>query len=231
MIKTIDITGIKLDNYTVHESIMQLEKHMSENLFHTVAEVTMDTLLLAESDKRVRQALEALDDTIIADISILDATGKYTSQRRHEVENRTFFYELMKRLERNHKKVFLLGKTEDEITEIQIFLLEYFPRMQFAGKEAMENCVGELDAIVNEINAATPDTVISILPAPDQEYFLLDHRDKISAMLWYGMGNGKPVQKKSGILRAFFHALKKRRRTRSLEKRITSYEEQKEELK
>ena len=231
MIKTIDITGIELNNYTVHESIMLLEKHISGNLFHSVEEVTMDTLLLAENDERVRRALELLDDTVIAEISILDATGKHSAQRRHEVENHTFFYELMKRLERNHKNVFLLGKTEEELEEMKEFLLEYYPRMQFAGMEAMDNCVGELDAIVNEINAATPDAVVSILPSPEQEYFLVDHRDKISAVLWYGRGSGKPVHKKPGILPAFFHALKKRIRTRSLEKRITDYEGQKEDEK
>ncbi len=227
MIKTIDITGIKLDNYTMRESIMHLEKSMSQNLFHTVEEITMDTLLLAGNDERVKEAIEKLDDTIIAENGILTAAGKNSMQRQHEIENKAFFQELMRRLERNRKKVFLLGEKEKEVEEIYAFLTEDFPRMQFAGMAAMEDCTDEQDAIINEINAATPDAVISILPSPIQEYFLLDHRDKISALLWYGIGNKKPVHKKTG----FWDALKQKLRVIMLKKHITDYYEQKEDSK
>ena len=50
MIKTIDFAGIELDNYTVREMIMNIEKKMSDHGFHTIEEVNMDTLMMAESD-------------------------------------------------------------------------------------------------------------------------------------------------------------------------------------
>lgn len=46
MIKTIDFAGIELDNYTVREMIMNVEKDMSDHGFHTIEEVNMDTLML-----------------------------------------------------------------------------------------------------------------------------------------------------------------------------------------
>ena len=45
MIKTIDFAGIELDNYTVREMIMNVEKDMSDHGFHTIEEVNMDTLM------------------------------------------------------------------------------------------------------------------------------------------------------------------------------------------
>lgn len=51
MIKTIDFAGIELDNYTVREMIMNVEKDMSDHGFHTIEEVNMDTLMLAETDE------------------------------------------------------------------------------------------------------------------------------------------------------------------------------------
>ncbi len=221
MIKKIDIAGIQLDNYTVREAIMQVEKDLSNNVFNTLEEVNMNMLLLAETDARMRATLEKLDHTVISEVGILNAVGESSMQRKKEIEEHDFYFELMKRIERNHKTVFLLGKTQQEIETAQQTILEDFPKCQVVGAEAIENCVGAIDAIVNEINAATPDVIISILPTPDQESFLLENRDKLSANLWYGMGNEKIVKKKH----SFMYFIKKAISLHKLERTITSYEE------
>lgn len=104
MIKKIDIAGLQLDNYTVREMIMRVDRRISEKILTTIEEVNMDTLALAESDEEVKQSLEACDYTVIADEGILRAVSADTLQRRHEIEDHDFFYELFKRLERNDKK-------------------------------------------------------------------------------------------------------------------------------
>ena len=67
MIKTIDFAGIDLDNYTVREMIMNVEKDMSDHGFHTIEEVNMDTLMLAETDELVRKAIGFAEHTVIAE--------------------------------------------------------------------------------------------------------------------------------------------------------------------
>ena len=67
MIKKIDIAGLQLDNYTVREMLMRVDRRISEKILTTIEEVNMDTLALAESDEEVKQALEACDYTVIAD--------------------------------------------------------------------------------------------------------------------------------------------------------------------
>ena len=93
MIKKIDIAGLQLDNYTVREMLMRVDRRISEKILTTIEEVNMDTLALAESDEEVKQALEACDYTVIADEGILRAL------RRHLIEVHEFFYELFKGLE------------------------------------------------------------------------------------------------------------------------------------
>ena len=58
MIKTIDFAGIVLDNYSVRETIMNVEKNMSDQGFHTIEEVNMDTLMQAETDEVIKDALQ-----------------------------------------------------------------------------------------------------------------------------------------------------------------------------
>ena len=127
MIKKIDIAGIELDNYTVRESIMQIEKQMSDHGFHTIEEVNMDMLILGETDEVVRQALTTVEHTVISEAGILDAVGVGTYQRKHEIEHHDFFYEMMKRIERNHKSVFLIGDTEEDTIKAQEELMELYP--------------------------------------------------------------------------------------------------------
>ena len=46
MIKKIDIAGIQLDNYSVKESLMIIDRKLAENIFVTVEEVNSETLIL-----------------------------------------------------------------------------------------------------------------------------------------------------------------------------------------
>lgn len=224
MIKTIDISGIQLDNYPVRESIMQMDKEMVSQTLSTVVEVTMDMLLLAQSDERVRKALESATHTIVIETGILEAAGESTMQRKREIENHTFFFELMKRIERNHKRIFLLGERKAQMEEFEMFLKEEFPRCDVEGIAAIEDCAGTFDSIINEMNAATADVVISILPSPQQQYFLLDNRDRLSASLWYCMDVSSLTQTGHRIL----HWIRRHIRKKRLEEHMVNYGEKTE---
>ena len=117
MIKKIDIAGLQLDNYTVREMLMRVDRRISEKILTTIEEVNMDTLALAESDEEVKQALEACDYSVIADEGILRAVSADTLQRRHEIEDHDFFYEFFKRLERNDKKIFVIAESQKAVDE------------------------------------------------------------------------------------------------------------------
>ncbi len=195
MIKKINVAGLQLDNYSVHEAMMELERHVDSGQFYTIEEVTMDMLLAAGNDDAVRAVLSSLDQTVIAENGILDAAGIKNVGRKREIENRAFFFELLKRLERNHRSIFVLGETEAVVTALRDFVEQEFPRITFAGAEAMENCPGTADAMINEINAATPYAILSVLPSPAQEYFLNEHKEKLFVRLWYGIG-GEPSMKR-----------------------------------
>ena len=48
MIKRINIAGIELDNYTVREMLMKIERHFDENSFTTIEEINMDTFKVSQ---------------------------------------------------------------------------------------------------------------------------------------------------------------------------------------
>ena len=185
MIKKIDIAGLQLDNYTVREMIMRVDRRISEKILTTIEEVNMDTLALAEFDEEVKQSLEACDYTVIADEGILRAVSADTLQRRHEIEDHDFFYELFKRLERNDKKIFVIAESQKAVDEAE---------------EVLDDSPGCSENLVNEINIVSPDVIASFLPSPAQEKFLLHNREKLLMNLWYGIGNNKFMGKKHGFI-------------------------------
>lgn len=184
MIKKIDIAGLQLDNYTVREMIMRVDRRISEKILTTIEEVNMDTLALAESDEEVKQSLEACDYTVIADEGILRAVSADTLQRRHEIEDHDFFYEFFKRLERNDKKIFVIAESQKAVDEAEEFLLGLFDRARISGKGVLDDSPGCSENLVNEINIVSPDVIASFLPSPSQEKFLLHNREKLLMNLW-----------------------------------------------
>ena len=191
MIKEITVAGIKLNSYTAAENLTQIGKRLDNNVFTTVEEVYMRTLLLAKEDETVRNVIEALDVTVIAENGIWDAVDENTSLRRREIENREFFTQFMRMIERGKYTVLILGQTNQENLEVCEYIASEFPRLNVVGTKALEECLGAKERLINEINVLAPDMIISVLPSPVQEHFLAEHRRMLSTRLWYGIGNGK----------------------------------------
>jgi N-acetylglucosaminyldiphosphoundecaprenol N-acetyl-beta-D-mannosaminyltransferase len=152
-------------------------------------------------------------------VGILDAVGAANYQRRHEIEHRDFFREMMKRIERNHKSLFLIGDTVGQTQTLRSQIEELYPRCAIVGTEALEECMGATDNVVNLVNSLAPDVILSILPSPAQEHVLMQYRDKLSAGLWYGIGETPLVEQK----RRFRDVLRNLIRVHKFEKQVNQY--------
>lgn len=221
MIKKIDILGLKLDNYTVRESIRYVETYLSNDVLNTIESVTMKMLIASETDPVIREALSAMDLTVIVEPEIIQAAGAATMQRLQETKANDFAYEFFRRVERNKKSVFLLGETEEKVVHVKEQLQEEFPKLIFVGEYATKNCVGDLDAVINDMNVTSPDVILSVLPTPMQEHFLAEHKDKMNANIWYGMGEQGLQKKQRGI----GHLIWKKMRMERLRNSIDKYKE------
>lgn len=211
MIKEITVAGIKLNSYTALENLTQIGKNLDNNVFTTVEEVYMRTLLLAKEDEVVKEVVEALDVTIIAENGVWDAAGVNTSLRRREVERREFFFQLMHILERNKYSVLILGEAAQELAQTCEYIAEEFSRLNVVGAIALEECPGTDEGIINDINLLAPDVVLSVLPSPKQEHFLAEKKRMLSTKLWYGIGSGKIAGQKHSIKYTLLKMLRKHR--------------------
>ena len=189
MIKKIEILGIRLDNYTVKEAMLKVEEYLNNTVMNTIEAISMEMLVRAKEDELLRESIESLDLAIVDEKEILLAAGVDTVQRIRETVEKQFFKEFMKRIVRNGKTVYLFGETKQQLEKLKEFLSEDYGRLKIAGSYALEDCAGDYDGVVNEINIASPDIVFSVLPTPGQEYFLAENKEKMNAKVWYGLGD------------------------------------------
>lgn len=209
--------GILLDDYTVREALHQIESFSDDNVLRSIESISMQMLMEAEKDEELRNAISSLDLAIVGQKEILEVAGVGTMQRIKETEENDFFYEFLKRLERNHKRLFLLGETEEKNNRIKEKLIEQYPQLSIVGEYALENCIGDQAAVINEMNAATPDLVLSALPSPTPEHFFWEHKDKINARIWYGVGDVE-IDGRMGVKKMVTSLLHRGRLKSSIEK-------------
>lgn len=189
MINKIDILGMDIDNYTVREAMLEVEVYLNNTVMNTVETIDMKMLDIANRNDMVKECIRQLDLAVIGEKEILTAAGIHSAQRISETVNHEFFREFAKRIIRNKKRVFLLANTVEQIQVLEEFLKSNYERMQIAGSCALEEKVGDPEAVVNEVNSATADIIFSILPSPTQEEFLVENKNKLDVKLWYGLGN------------------------------------------
>lgn len=189
MLKKIDILGIEVDNYTVREAMMQVENYLDNTVMNTIETIDMKMLELAGRDETVRACIEQLDLAVIGEKEILIAADVHSSQRISETINHDFFREFIKRIIRNHKRVFLLAETIAQEEQLEHFLVGKYEQIEVAGHCAIEEKSNDFESVVNEINSASADVIFSILPSPLQEQFLTENKSKLDAKIWYGLSS------------------------------------------
>lgn len=189
MLKKIDILGIEVDNYTVREAMMQVENYLDNTVMNTIETIDMKMLELAGRDETVRACMEQLDLAVIGEKEILIAADVHSSQRISETINHDFFREFIKRIIRNHKRVFLLAETIAQEEQLEHFLVGKYEQIEVAGHCAIEEKSNDFESVVNEINSASAEVIFSILPSPLQEQFLTENKSKLGAKIWYGLSS------------------------------------------
>lgn len=207
MIQKLTVQGLEVTYGTVYEDIRRADSFMNENVLHTIGTITSAQLALAGKDETVCAYIRQLDIAVIGEPEILRAGGVDSSQRLREIRNHDFFREFMARLMRFTKTVYLLSADREVLTHFKAFLSEEYEQLAVVGEAALEESIDDPDAIVNNINAAGPEVVLSVLPSPEAEYFLAEHGRKLGARLWYGIGDFEKMHKKVGFFTSFFRRI------------------------
>lgn len=182
--RRISVLGVELRDYSVKESMKMVAQFLNNGSLDTVYFLTTDLLVEAKDNEELKGYIESMDVTIPVTTDILHAAELGIRTREKEVENNTFLNELLKKLAKEKKKIFLLAETEEDLVKMRESLLKFEDKLVFFGSYAYANLSGTEDAIINEINSVIPDVVISNLAVTKHEKLICENKMKVNAKLW-----------------------------------------------
>lgn len=190
MIKQIQLLGMTIPNYSLREELQLAQDALRNEKLSLLLTVSMQSLLKVcnSESQQTKECVEQADLVVVEDPEILSVAGINSSQRIREAEDHLFFNELLKRLQRGQQQVYLVASKNAALEKIKEILLDRYEKLKIVGEYSIEAYPDDLDRMINEINSAAPDVIISVMPTPQQEEFLVTNRGKLLAKLWYGLG-------------------------------------------
>lgn len=222
MVKKIRLLGMELDNYTLREEIMRSEDFSHKQELNIIRTVSIEMLSMAADSQAVRDGIAQADLLIVGDSEILTEAGIYSSQRLREASEHGFMREFLKARVRSQSSFFLVARDAEELDAFMEFLKIKYENMVIVGTYLLDTCSKDYDTMINEINAAAPDVILTVLTSPQEDSFLLQEKAKISAKVWYSLGAGYQNAKKKPSFFLRFQQLIHKGRFKNM---IHSYED------
>lgn len=202
MIKQIQLLGMMIPNYSLREELQLAQDALGDEKLQLFLTVSMQSLVKVSNSElpQLKECVEHADLVVVEDPEILSVAGIHSSQRIREAEEHVFFTELLKRLQRLQRHVYLVASKNAELLKIKEILSDQYEKLHVVGQYSIEDYPDDLDRMINEINSAAPDVILSVMPTPQQEEFLVANRGKLLAKLWYGLGeNYSLLMEKKGF--------------------------------
>lgn len=189
MIKQIQLLGMTFPNYSLRDELQLAQEALHGERLCMFLTVSMQSLMKVSSGfGEEKSFVEQADLIVVEDPEILSVAGITSNQRIREASDHLFFTELMKRLQRGQQQVYLVAAKNVALDKIKEILAQRYEKLKIVGQYSIEEYPDDLDRMINEINSAAPDIILSVMPTPQQEEFLMKNRSKLLAKLWYGLG-------------------------------------------
>lgn len=210
MEKKINIFDVEIDGFTAKAAMQAAVEYMQSESINTIEIVTLDMLMQGQDSPEWKEKTKELDMVIPGEKEILEAAEVSDKDLLRDVTNKMFLKMFLRYLKKNHKKLFLLAPSEQELDGLKQALETYNRGILIIGRGILDPEGKAMEDVINEINGVETDCIFSVLPSPQQEEFIAANSALLNARVWLGCGGAlaqKHGERSKGIVRRF---LKKR---------------------
>ena len=229
MNEKIEIMGISLDTCSVEEIIESINTHWNqEEALSTYGTLTMKLFMAAQKDPELKEYIQMLDKAVPDDPEVLWAAGLHDGKIEEEISRHDFMATLFWLLSQYRNRIFILGETLEDAEEMHRYLDEKYPDIVVAGRDCL--LTGEsdqVDRVINEINAISPQAVLSCSRTFELEKFVKKNRKMINSRVWFSLGNCQEIWKGPGLKPAWLGKIMEKN---IFKKMVSSYKEEKKEI-
>lgn len=206
MKKKITIFDVEIDGFAAKAAMQAAMSYMESESINTIEIVTLDMLMKGKDNPVWKENTKALDMLLPGEKEILEAAKVEDRSLLKDVDDQIFLKMFLKYLQRNRKRVFLIAQSQSELCQLKEAMATYNRGIRIEGCGFLDADGTSEEDIINDVNGAEIDCVLSVLPSPGQEDFIARNRALLNARLWMGCGMalGQRYNEKSGSVRRFF---------------------------
>ena len=207
MKEKINIFDVEIDGFTAKAAMQAAVQYMQSESINTIEIVTLDMLMQEKDNPAWKEDTKAMDMVLPGEKEILEAAEVQDRYLLKDVANKVFLKMFLRYLQKNRKKIFLMVQSEQEMTSLKEAVETYNRGITVAGYGALDVDGKSEEDVINNINGAEIDCILSVLPSPQQEDFIVRNAALLNARVWLGCGRAleQSFSEKSGEgVRRFF---------------------------
>ncbi len=185
--KELNILGVSIREYSLKESLLLTDIYLKNGAMNTVLFISAKMLLAAGENPELKEWIETMDMTVCTEPDILRVADAATMSRIREIENRAYLKEVVRRLFKAKKSVYLLTEKEEDIVKLKEQLRQVGPALKIVAENNLEAVDENMDNLVNHMNDVAADVIISMIPFPKQEMLISQNKNFINSEVWFAL--------------------------------------------
>ena len=188
MEEKINIFDVEIPCIKAKEAMIRAMDYMEQESLNTIELLSMKMLLNGQEDTQWKEQLNGLSMILPGSVEILEAAQVKDSTLLRETDDKLFLRMFMKYMQKNHKKLFLLAESEEELDKAEELLIRQNRGSQSIGKAVITQDGELIQNVINAINGTETDCILSVLSSPFQEQFIQRNKALLNARVWLGCG-------------------------------------------
>lgn len=224
MKEKIEIMGISVEKCYAEQVMESINDHWnSRDSLSTYGILNMGLIMAAQKDGELKEYIQMLDKAVVDEPEVLKAAGLQDSELEQEASGHGFFGTLFWLLDHYRNHIFILGENREDTEKLCAYLQEKYPQIVIVGKDSLpENGEDQADRLINEMNAISPQAVISCSKNYELEKFVKRNRKMVNTSVWFSLGSCPEILKETGLGTAWLNRLMEKS---NFKKMVSSYKE------
>lgn len=183
-----NIFDVEIDVFTAKTAMKAAVQYMQSESINTIEIVTLDMLAQGLDDPEWKENTKFIDMILPGDREILESAGIQDRVLLKDARNRMFLRMFLQFLQKNRRKVFLFVESEEELCRVKTAMKTYNKGILISGYAVLNETGNSEDNIINDINGAEIDCILSTLSSPAQEKFIVKNSALLNSRVWLGCG-------------------------------------------
>ncbi|MCL2409242.1 MAG: WecB/TagA/CpsF family glycosyltransferase [Oscillospiraceae bacterium] len=187
----LDVLGVKFDSLTMQQAVSHACEIMDSGEKAYIVTPNPEIVWMCRKDENLRRIVNAAGLVLPDGIGVIIAARILKTPIREKVTGVEFAELLFAKMAESGKSIYLLGAKPGVAEEAGRRLAEKYPGLVISGTS--DGYFKDDAAIIEKINAVSPDFLAVCLGAPKQEFWMAENLDKLDVNLMGGFGGSLDI--------------------------------------